>query len=71
MTTIPVFILLIFSIFVIEAYNPRSDDYYERLGVHHDASPYEITRAFRKLAKRYHPDRNKAHDAEEIFCSLG
>ncbi|MFW6163631.1 MAG: J domain-containing protein, partial [Planctomycetota bacterium] len=32
--------------------------HYETLGVPEDASPEQIRRAFRRLAKRWHPDRN-------------
>ena len=42
-------------------------DYYEVLGVAKDASEQDIKRAFRKLAKKYHPDVSKEADAEEKF----
>ena len=42
-------------------------DYYKTLGVGRDASQDEIRRAFRKLARKYHPDVNKDKEAEEKF----
>jgi molecular chaperone DnaJ len=54
-------------------------DYYEVLGVAQDASPEQIKKAYRRLAHKYHPDRNKedpdceakfkeAAEAYEILC---
>lgn len=46
-------------------------DYYEVLGLSKGASDEEIKRAFRKLAKQYHPDVNKDPGAEEKFKEIG
>jgi molecular chaperone DnaJ len=45
-------------------------DYYEVLGVPRDADPKAIKDAFRQLALRYHPDRNKEPGAEERFKAI-
>ena len=45
-------------------------DYYEILGVSRDASPDDLKSAFRNLARQYHPDVNKAQDAEERFKEI-
>jgi len=46
-------------------------DYYKIMGVSRDASQEDIRRAYRKLARKYHPDVSKERNAEERFKELG
>ena len=46
-------------------------DYYELLGVPRDADQDAIRRAYRKLARQYHPDLNSDSDAEDRFKEIG
>lgn len=48
----------------------KKRDYYEVLGISKNATKDDIKKAFRTLAMKYHPDRNKAADAEERFKEI-
>lgn len=46
-------------------------DYYKTLGVSRDASTDDIKRAYRRLARKYHPDVSTESDAEKRFKEIG
>ena len=46
-------------------------DFYQILGVSRDADADTLKRAYRKLARQYHPDVNKEPGAEDKFKEIG
>src|SRR5918994_4643894 len=48
----------------------RAADHYKTLGVDKKASADEIKKAYRKLARQYHPDTNKEPGAEDRFKQI-
>lgn len=46
-------------------------DYYQVMGLNRDADPKEVKMAYRRLARKYHPDISKEANAEEKFKELG
>lgn len=62
------FILLIFSVQLVKTSSEH--DPYKILGVGRSASQTEIKRAYKNLAKEWHPDKNKDPKAEEMFIKV-
>lgn len=45
-------------------------DYYQILDIDYNANPEEIKNSYKKLAFKYHPDKNKSHDATDKFKEI-
>ena len=56
---------------VLLHYAHGDDDFYTILGVGKDANEPEIKRAFRKMSKLYHPDKNLGSPSQAHASSLG
>lgn len=63
-------LLLLLACWVACVAGEEEADYYELLGVERTATDREIKKAFRKLALKYHPDKNKKPGAEEKFKQI-
>ncbi|XP_028393821.1 dnaJ homolog subfamily C member 16-like isoform X2 [Dendronephthya gigantea] len=61
-------LFLVFVIYYQIVYS--EDDYYSILGLRRNADSEEIRRAYRQLAKEWHPDKNTRSDAQETFIKI-
>ncbi|PVU88427.1 hypothetical protein BB561_005875 [Smittium simulii] len=60
------FVFFCTSLIIVSA----GKDFYALLGIRRDASNHEIKKAYKKLSKKYHPDKNKEKSANEKFIEI-
>lgn len=63
-------LFIIFSLEFLLGKNNAEQDYYDILGISKSASNSDVKKAFRKLALKYHPDKNKDEDAQKKFVKI-
>lgn len=63
-------LFIIFSLEFLLGENNAEQDYYDILGISKSASNSDVKKAFRKLALKYHPDKNKDEDAQKKFVKI-
>lgn len=63
--------MLLLVLFALLADAAAGDlDYWKILGLKRGASEADIKKSYRKLSKKYHPDKNKSEDAEQRFVEV-
>lgn len=63
-------VIAICGVCLLRVHAKATPNYYDTLGVPKTASQQEIKQAFRMLALKYHPDKNKAANASEEFQQI-
>ena len=66
-----IILFVLFNVFVLTC-GKRKRDHYKILGVRKNVNDHDLKRAYRKLALKYHPDKNPDNKeiAEEIFKKI-
>jgi preprotein translocase subunit Sec63 len=63
-------LLLVVCALLLDTVAAADLDYWKILGLRRGASDTDIKKAYRKLSKKFHPDKNKSEDAEQRFVEV-